>query len=107
MGGIAILIAVVAGYCLGHVGTSAPFTRPALLVLGAVVAAGAVGAADDWIKVSRRRSLGLNKRWKTIGLVAVAVAFCVPIGALGRRRARRSRSPATTCPESSLERRSG
>ena len=28
MGGIAILVAVVAGYCLGHVGTSAPFTRP-------------------------------------------------------------------------------
>jgi phospho-N-acetylmuramoyl-pentapeptide-transferase len=48
-----------------------------LLVLGATVAAGAVGAADDWIKVSRRRSLGLNKRWKTMGLVLVAVLFCV------------------------------
>jgi len=77
MGGIAILVAVVAGYFLGHVGTSAPFTRPAWLVLGAIVVAGAVGAADDWIKVSRRRSLGLNKRWKTMGLVLVAVLFCV------------------------------
>ncbi|MGD1011046.1 MAG: phospho-N-acetylmuramoyl-pentapeptide-transferase [Acidimicrobiales bacterium] len=77
MGGIAILIAVVVGYCLGHVGTSAPFTRSAVLVLGAIVAAGAVGAADDWIKVRRRRSLGLNVRWKTILLIAVAVAFCV------------------------------
>jgi len=77
MGGIAILIAMVAGYCLGHFGTSAPFTRPALLVLVAIVATGVVGAADDWIKVSRRRSLGLNKRWKTIGLLAVAVAFCL------------------------------
>ena len=27
--------------------------------------------------MSRRRSLGLNKRWKTLGLVSVAVAFCV------------------------------
>src|SRR5271165_5302560 len=77
MGGIAILVAVVAGYCLGHVGTSAPFTRSGALVLTAIVAAGAVGAADDWIKVSRRRSLGLNKRWKTVGLIAVAVGFCV------------------------------
>ncbi len=77
MGGIAILVAVVAGYCLGHVGTSAPFTRSALFVLAGIVGAGAVGAADDWIKVSRRRSLGLNKRWKTVGLVSVAVGFCV------------------------------
>jgi len=43
MGGIAILAAVVAGYFLGHVGTSAPFTRPAWLVLSAIVVAGAVG----------------------------------------------------------------
>jgi phospho-N-acetylmuramoyl-pentapeptide-transferase len=77
MGGLAILTAVVAGYCLGHVRTSAPFTRSALLVLAAILASGAVGAADDWIKVSRRRSLGLNKRWKTFGLVTVAVAFCI------------------------------
>jgi phospho-N-acetylmuramoyl-pentapeptide-transferase len=77
MGGVAILVAVVAGYCLGHVGTSAPFTRAAALVLGAIVAAGVVGAADDWIKVSRRRSLGLNKRWKTFWLVLVAVVFCI------------------------------
>jgi phospho-N-acetylmuramoyl-pentapeptide-transferase len=77
MGGIAILVAVVAGYGLGHVGTSAPFTRPALLVLGAIVAAGAVGATDDWIKVRRRRSLGLNKRWKTVCLLLVAVLFCL------------------------------
>jgi len=39
MGGIAILVAVVAGYFLGHVGTSAPFTRPALLVLATIVVA--------------------------------------------------------------------
>ena len=77
MGGIAILVAVVAGYVLGHVATSAPFTRSAALVLAAMILAGAVGAADDWIKVSRRRSLGLNKRWKTIGLVSVAVGFCI------------------------------
>src|ERR1017187_9221906 len=77
MGGIAILLAIVAGYFLGHVATSAPFTRPALLVLAAIVVAGIVGAADDWIKVSRRRSLGLNKRWKTLGLVGVAVAFWI------------------------------
>ena len=77
MGGIAMLGGVLGGYILGHVGTAAPFTRSGWLVVAAVLAAGAVGAADDWIKVSRRRSLGLNKRWKTALLVAVAVAFAV------------------------------
>ena len=61
-----------------------------------------VGAADDWIKVSRRRSLGLNKRWKTLGLVAVAVAFCVAGACTADRCTRRSRSPATTCPGAEL-----
>ena len=77
MGGIAMVAAVVGGYVLGHVGTAANFTRSGWLVVGAVVAAGAVGSADDWIKVSRRRSLGLNKRWKIGLLVAVAVSFAV------------------------------
>lgn len=77
MGGVAMLAAVLAGYVLGHVGTTAQFTRSGWLVVAAVLAAGAVGAADDWIKVSRRRSLGLNKRWKTGLLVAVAVGFAV------------------------------
>jgi phospho-N-acetylmuramoyl-pentapeptide-transferase len=34
-------------------------------------------ALDDWIKVSRERNLGLNKRAKMLGLLVVAVGFAV------------------------------
>jgi phospho-N-acetylmuramoyl-pentapeptide-transferase len=36
-----------------------------------------VGFADDWIKITRARNLGLNKRMKVLGLLAVAITFGV------------------------------
>jgi phospho-N-acetylmuramoyl-pentapeptide-transferase len=77
MGGIAMLAAMLAGYVLGHVGTKANFTRSGWLVVLAVLATGLIGAADDWIKVSRKRSLGLNKRAKASAQLLVAVGFAL------------------------------
>jgi phospho-N-acetylmuramoyl-pentapeptide-transferase len=77
MGGLAMLAAMVAGYVLGHVGTATGFTRSAWLVVLAVLGTALVGALDDWLKVSRRRSLGLNKSAKFLLQVAVAVGFAV------------------------------
>ncbi len=77
MGGIMMIVAVVAGYVLSHVGTQADFTRGGWLAVAAVVAAGGIGLADDWIKVSRRRSLGLNKRAKFVLQIAVGVGFAL------------------------------
>ncbi len=78
MGGIMIVIATVGAYALPHFVTNAvPFSRGGLLCLFAFVGAGAVGLADDWIKVTRKRSLGLNKRGKIIGQFGVAAAFVV------------------------------
>jgi phospho-N-acetylmuramoyl-pentapeptide-transferase len=77
MGGIALLGGMFAGYVLGHLGTKATFTRSGWLVVLAILATGLVGAADDWIKVSRRRSLGLNKRAKASLQLGVAVAFAL------------------------------
>jgi phospho-N-acetylmuramoyl-pentapeptide-transferase len=42
-----------------------------------ICAAALVGLLDDWLKVTRQRSLGLNKRAKIIGLLAIAIAFAV------------------------------
>jgi phospho-N-acetylmuramoyl-pentapeptide-transferase len=39
------------------------------------VAFGIVGFLDDWIKVTRRRSLGLNKRGKFAAQLVLAIAF--------------------------------
>ncbi len=77
MGGIALLGGMFAGYVLGHVGTGSTFTRSGWLVVLAVLGTGLIGAADDWIKVSRRRSLGLNKRAKASLQLGVAVGFAL------------------------------
>ncbi|HEY1828830.1 MAG TPA: phospho-N-acetylmuramoyl-pentapeptide-transferase [Acidimicrobiales bacterium] len=75
MGGIAIVGAVVFGYALGHLETQVNFSRTGYLVVGVVVAFGGVGFLDDWIKVTRQRSLGLNKRGKFIAQLIFALAF--------------------------------
>jgi phospho-N-acetylmuramoyl-pentapeptide-transferase len=76
MGGIVIVAGTVAGYVAGH-GQGQIFTWGALAVMAALVGAGLTGLADDWIKVRKERSLGLNKRAKIVGQVGAAAAFCV------------------------------
>ena len=75
MGGLAIVGAVVMGYALGHLGTEVRFSRVGYLVVGAVVFYGLIGFLDDWIKVTHKRSLGLNKRAKSGAQVLVGIAF--------------------------------
>ena len=76
MGGIAIVLSAFAGYVVGHFArVGAVFTYGGLLVMGVVLGAGAVGLLDDYIKVRQQRNLGLNKRAKFGGLLAVAIAF--------------------------------
>ena len=50
------------------------YTLPALTVLGATIACGAIGFIDDYIKIHHRRSLGLRGRWKLAMLIAVTAA---------------------------------
>ncbi len=77
MGGIAMLAAVVGGYLLGHVGTNTAFTSEGALIVAAMVLAGGIGFLDDWLKVQRRRSLGLNKRAKFVAQLAIGVLFAL------------------------------
>ncbi len=75
MGGLALVGAAVAGYGVAHLRSGAVFTSAAALVIFAIVGTGGVGLLDDWIKVSRQRSLGLNPRAKFVLQLIVAVAF--------------------------------
>jgi phospho-N-acetylmuramoyl-pentapeptide-transferase len=77
MGGIAIVGGAVVGYLVAHTRDGMVFTRSGLLLIGLVIGAALVGAADDWIKVSQERNLGLSKAAKSIGLLSVAVSFSV------------------------------
>jgi phospho-N-acetylmuramoyl-pentapeptide-transferase len=76
MGGVAIVAGAVVGYVVSDLWDGV-FTWTGLLTMGAIAAAGLVGFLDDWLKISRERNLGLNKRAKSAGLLAVAVGFAL------------------------------
>ncbi len=67
MGGLLIVASSAAAYLL-----FTNFSTKSLAVLSALLGCAAVGLADDWLKVIRKRSLGLKGRWKLLGQAAVA-----------------------------------
>ena len=75
MGGLIIIFAAIAGYLLSHGITQTAMTASALLVIALVVGLGFVGFLDDWLKVSREKSLGLKGRYKILGQVIIASTF--------------------------------
>ena len=76
MGGIAIVAATAVGYVLAHVRhKTVAFSTSGWTLLALIVGLGAVGFLDDYLGVRARRNLGLRKRGKTLGIVAVAAVF--------------------------------
>jgi phospho-N-acetylmuramoyl-pentapeptide-transferase len=75
MGGLAIVGAVLVGYVVAHLGTEVRFSATGYVVIITVFLFGLIGFADDIIKVTHQRSLGLNKRAKAGAQVAVALLF--------------------------------
>ena len=72
MGGLLMLGVASAAYL-----AVARYTVPAMTVLFVTLACGAIGFADDFLKVTHRRSLGLKGRWKLLllGLITVGVGI--------------------------------
>jgi phospho-N-acetylmuramoyl-pentapeptide-transferase len=72
MGGLLILLAASIGFL-----AFSRYTVPALAVLFVTLGCGAVGFLDDFIKLTHKRSLGLNGRWKLLllGLITVGVGI--------------------------------
>jgi len=76
MGGIAIVAGALSGYIVSDL-YDGVFTWTGLVTMAAIAGAGLVGFLDDWLKISRERNLGLNKRAKILGLLIVAGGFAV------------------------------
>jgi len=74
MGGLLILLAASIAFL-----AFSEYKVPALTVLFVTLGCGAIGFLDDFIKLTHRRSLGLNGRWKLIllGLITIAVSLAV------------------------------
>ena len=77
MGGAVIILATVTAYVVAHVVLWQPPTASGVLVLFLMVGLGAVGFADDYIKISKQRSLGLKSGEKLVGQALVGVTFAV------------------------------
>jgi phospho-N-acetylmuramoyl-pentapeptide-transferase len=78
MGGSVIIIAVLLGYFAAHLVLRDKMPTPsALLILLLMTGLGIVGFLDDFIKVSKQRSLGLRAKAKLGGQSFVAIAFAV------------------------------
>ena len=72
MGGLLILFAATVGFLpMTH------FRLQGLTVLFVTLACGAIGFLDDFVKLTRARSLGLSGRWKMLLLAGVTVVVAI------------------------------
>ncbi|HEY0119142.1 MAG TPA: phospho-N-acetylmuramoyl-pentapeptide-transferase [Cellulomonas sp.] len=77
MGGVVIIVATVAGWGGGLLLTGAKPTASAAMVLFLMTGLGLVGFLDDFIKISRQRSLGLSPLAKMVGQGLVGITFAI------------------------------
>jgi phospho-N-acetylmuramoyl-pentapeptide-transferase len=77
MGGVVIILATVVGYFGALLITGTAPSASSLLLLFLFVGMGLVGFLDDYIKLSKQRSLGLRSKAKMIGQTLIAVIFGV------------------------------
>ena len=72
MGGLLIIIATVVPYMV-----FSSYGARSLAVLGVMVGCGAIGFADDYLSVIRKRSLGLKGRYKILAQALIAAGVCI------------------------------
>jgi phospho-N-acetylmuramoyl-pentapeptide-transferase len=77
MGGVVIIAATLIGWGAAAIASGNLPSASAVLVLFLMTGLGVVGFLDDFIKISRQRSLGLSARWKIIGQGFVGIVFAV------------------------------
>ncbi len=77
MGGAVIILGTLLGYFGAHLFTLSDVSVSGLLVLYLMTGLGLVGFIDDYIKVSKQRSLGLRAHAKLIGQSFVAISFAI------------------------------
>ena len=77
MGGVVLIAATLLGWGIANLFTGNVPSASALLVLFLMTGLGVVGFLDDYIKISRQRSLGLSARWKILGQGVVGIVFSV------------------------------
>ena len=75
MGGIAIIFSALLGYVGAHLILQIKFSMSGILVIALFTGLGIVGFIDDYLKVVKQRSLGLNSKQKIVGQILVSGLF--------------------------------
>src|SRR5215218_7614583 len=74
MGGLAVLLAVLVPFLI-----LSEYRAHSVAVLGTTMAMAALGFADDWIKLRKRRSLGVSGRTKLVIQAITAIALWLAV----------------------------
>ena len=77
MGGAVIVAATVTAYAMAHLAFWTAPSWSGVLVLFLMAGLGLVGFLDDYIKISKQRSLGLRSKQKLFGQGLVGVVFAI------------------------------
>lgn len=77
MGGVVFIIAILIGWFVGFLSMGSLPDYSTILLAGLFLGLGIIGFLDDYIKISKHRSLGLNPAAKIIGQLLVGSAFAV------------------------------
>jgi phospho-N-acetylmuramoyl-pentapeptide-transferase len=75
MGGIVLIFSTIIAYFASHLFTGAGVTASAILVMALITGLGLIGFLDDWLKISRKQSLGLTAKQKLFGQAVFAAGF--------------------------------
>lgn len=77
MGGVVFIGAILLGWFVGYLSLGSLPDYSSLILAGLFLGSGLIGFLDDFIKISRHRSLGLNPLAKIIGQLLVGSGFAV------------------------------
>ncbi len=77
MGGVVIIGATVLGWLSAILMSGRLPSASAILVMFLMIGMGLIGFLDDFIKISKQRSLGLSPKWKIILQAVIGIAFSV------------------------------
>lgn len=77
MGGTAMVLSGLAGYFVATLWLGPRLSPGGILAMGMFAGMGVVGFLDDYIKIRRKRSLGLTKTAKFAGQAALAIVFAI------------------------------
>lgn len=75
MGGVVFIFAIIIGWLVGYLSMGQLPDYSSTLLMGLFFGLGLIGFLDDFIKISRHRSLGLNPLAKIIGQLLIGSGF--------------------------------